>query len=941
MTYRAQTLKLGRIVNTRRLLTLDDQDLQTHLYILGATRTGKTKFMENILRQIIVGQRHKGPGLLLLDPHGTLYNDLTRYLADRAIALKRPVLFIDPSRDDFVVPYNILRRRTSAAGRPAEPSVVARQVLRTMSYVWGEHGTQATPRFHRMASNLLLTLYIKGYTTNEAYHYLHAFNRDLRRALTEDIDLPTVAAHWEQVNAMTPRDFMEVVESTLNRFEPLVAQPLLTRMFGHPDRSLDLHRAIDEGWIILCNLSTKDSQIDEDDARLLGTLLLADLWATAEDRGKAAGRGIAAQRPFVVAIDEVQNFITPTIAQNLAEASGFGLRLILAHQYPGQLTDDPRHEKHGKLLLKSLLTNARNKVIFGGIGSDEDLTPLVEVMYRGALNPDEIKHTLYGTKVLDYRLDYERAYTQTTGTTSGGSASTGTASGTASMRSAGNVSGTTYDSGGNILGTSYSTPQMEAFTSSLQQSSGQTTNWADSDSSSVADVPMLKPILGKEITSVQFRDLNEQRYRAMATLFDQEQRQCVVRLVGMHEPVSIFAPFVDNGFSSEKSCELYIAESYANWPDLVLPAAEATHLVDQRRHAIEQYLENHKLPSRQPRLPRATIQVQPTMPHNTETSEHSDYVDGVELQPRDWELLADVYDSRFITIPHAAALHYGSHAVAKRRLSDLRKALVLGRTPGHFGYAHVDGKLQEVKLIYTFTKKALDLLVNRRDFRDAKGEQWDSLRKRFDLDSSLTIKHEVGVLNVKAALLPALKSQAHLRVEKFGVWPLAYVFKAPLDGRLKPQKPDGFIHVLEFTPGSDTPQDHYFYLEFDHQRTEDLDRILAKVKAYKHHRTKGGFVRWLGFSDASPDDHPFRVLFVIDTKDAVKRRDNICEKLADAGITTFTPVTTLAELVANPLGPIWTTPKAHREWVQADCAGAPTLVSLSPAFSTATPVPSS
>ena len=135
-------------------------------------------------------------------------------------------------------------------------------------------------------------------------------------------------------------------------------------MFGHPDRSIDFRRAMDEGWIILCNLAASD-QLDEDDSRLLGTLFLADLWAAARDRGKASGRGISQARPFVVAIDEVQNFITTTIARNLAEASGFGLRLIMAHQFPGQLLDDPRHEKHGKLLFKSILTNARNKVIFG------------------------------------------------------------------------------------------------------------------------------------------------------------------------------------------------------------------------------------------------------------------------------------------------------------------------------------------------------------------------------------------------------------------------------------------------------------------------------------------------------------------------------------------------------------------------------------------------
>jgi hypothetical protein len=591
MRYAAPTVKLGRMVGGRKLLALDDHDLETHLYILGATRTGKTKFMENILWQLIVGQGNTGPGLLLLDPHGTLYHDLARRLADHP-GFKPRVLFVDPSRSDFVVPYNILRKRIGDDGREADSSVVARMVLNTMSYVWGADGTQETPRFHRIASNLLRTLYVKGYTTNEAWHFLQGLDRDLRRALVAGIDLPTVAAHWQLLDTMIQREFIEAVESTMNRFEPLVSQPYLTRMFGHPERSIDFRRAMDEGWIILCNLATVGSQIMEDDAHLLGTLFLSDLWATAKDRGKGSGQRSKEQRPFVVAIDEVQNFITPTIAKSLSEASGFGLRLILAHQLPSQILDDPRHEKHGALLFKSLLTNARNKAVFGGLAHDEDLAPLAEALYRGVLDPDQVKHVLYGTKVLEYRLEYEKAYSRSHTTTDGGSTSHGRVSGSGSTRSTSHVATHTYDADGSLVSSAYASADMEAFNSHLAETFGEQTQWASADSEGETDIPMLKPILGQEASSVQFRPLDEQRYLAMAALYDQEQRQCVVRLVGMHELVNVFTPFIEDGFSSDESLDCYIATSYRNWPDLVLPAAEATRLVEERRAQIQNLVRN-------------------------------------------------------------------------------------------------------------------------------------------------------------------------------------------------------------------------------------------------------------------------------------------------------------------------------------------------------------
>jgi len=52
-----------------------------------------------------------------------------------------------------------------------------------------------------------------------------------------------------------------------------------------------------------------------------------------------------------------------------------------------------------------------------------------------------------------------------------------------------------------------------------------------STGSSRALHPMLIPILGKELSHVQFRSLEEQLFRSMAVLFDLQERQCVGRLV--------------------------------------------------------------------------------------------------------------------------------------------------------------------------------------------------------------------------------------------------------------------------------------------------------------------------------------------------------------------------------------------------------------------------
>src|SRR5207244_8443366 len=93
----------------------------------------------------------------------------------------------------------------------------------------------------------------------------------------------------------------------------------MRNMFGLPNVSLDVRLALDEGAIILVSLATERARVSKENAELFATLLLSDLWTAAQERGKRDG-----VKPFYVYLDEFQRFVTPTIADNLDEARGFG-----------------------------------------------------------------------------------------------------------------------------------------------------------------------------------------------------------------------------------------------------------------------------------------------------------------------------------------------------------------------------------------------------------------------------------------------------------------------------------------------------------------------------------------------------------------------------------------------------------------------------------------
>jgi len=130
-----------------------------------------------------------------------------------------------------------------------------------------------------------------------------------------------------------PKEFETQITSTLNRFNRLLGPQVMKATFGQPDVSLDLLTALNDGAIILVNLSTEGGQIDEEDADTFATLLLTDLWSAAKARGKQEREKT---RPSTSTSTNARTLSRRPSPKNLDQARGFGLHLTLANQFPSQ-----------------------------------------------------------------------------------------------------------------------------------------------------------------------------------------------------------------------------------------------------------------------------------------------------------------------------------------------------------------------------------------------------------------------------------------------------------------------------------------------------------------------------------------------------------------------------------------------------------------------------
>lgn len=490
----------------RQGIYLTADDLGTHIHGVGATRSGKSKWIEWFCRQLV----RQGAGFTLIDPQGALAEALVQYFA--YYLPRQPVIYFDPSRTDYLIPFNPFKSGID------ETSVrVSKQVEATLR-VWGAENADETPRLGRIL-RCVYHLYTTGHISmNEVHALLMWGNADLRahavRLLGHN---PTVQDEWRELAGYTrASDYLAQVESTRNRLFPFVEPPQIRRIMSLEDPSLDFRTVFEQGAIVIANLRESEA-FSEDNGRLMGTLMINELWSAARKYGNAA------VNPYFLLIDEVQKFLTPDLKEILDRGAGKGLHLGVFHQHLTQLREQDMWT------YDSIMGNAKTKLVFGGLTKPNALI-MVDEMFVNQIKYDEIKILIEQTKFWpEYRRDTVYAHTR------GGSR--GSTTGSGEVVGSGAVSGMSWNPYLEEWLPSASDSQMTAssnFTSAMESES-----WSDGE----ADIPIFYPVPFREISSMTPYTLEEQKNRLADSLMAQYQRHYFIKRPG-HDTIPAATPFV-------------------------------------------------------------------------------------------------------------------------------------------------------------------------------------------------------------------------------------------------------------------------------------------------------------------------------------------------------------------------------------------------------------
>jgi type IV secretory pathway TraG/TraD family ATPase VirD4 len=293
------------------------------MYIIGKTGVGKSTLLETLAWQDF----EAGRGFALVDPHG----DLVEYLAERIRArdLGR-VVYLNAADPWQTFGYNPLRRV-----REDKIPLAVSGLLETLKKIWPD--AWGVRMEHVLRNSLYALLEQDGSTLPDILRLFT--DEEFRKETTRRVRNPIVKRFWEaEFEHYPPRLKAEACAPIQNKLGALLSDPTLRRILVEPEIDLHFRRLIDEGVILLVNVSK--GRLGEESALVLGSLIVSTLGLAAFTRADADPQS---RRPYFVYLDEFHNFTTLMLANMMSELRKYGVGLVLAHQYMHQLDPDIRH----------------------------------------------------------------------------------------------------------------------------------------------------------------------------------------------------------------------------------------------------------------------------------------------------------------------------------------------------------------------------------------------------------------------------------------------------------------------------------------------------------------------------------------------------------------------------------------------------------------------
>jgi hypothetical protein len=302
-------------------LNLNSYEFDKHSFIIGATGSGKSKFISLYVDRLYRTALKNNYRIIVIDPHASLAQDFD-YLED-----KKVINFSNESTGLF----------------PDAATDVAAATELTTTLFKSLLGDQFTPRLERL---LRFTLFVLFTAQNMSLDTLRRFltELELRNQILEHVSQHVPA----NIIKFFGSDFNEIRTQYYNEaILPIVA--LVDEMQLQPSLvgggELSMAKTVQDNFLTVFSLNKVS--MGEKTVKTIAGLLIQQIFLLAQAR--------LLNQKVILIIDEVSVVQNPAIAAILAEARKFNLSIILTQQYFGQIEKD---------LQAAIFSNTYNYYVF-------------------------------------------------------------------------------------------------------------------------------------------------------------------------------------------------------------------------------------------------------------------------------------------------------------------------------------------------------------------------------------------------------------------------------------------------------------------------------------------------------------------------------------------------------------------------------------------------
>ena len=293
-----------------------------HIYLLGASGTGKTTAMLRLIESDIAA----GRTLCVIDLKGDLIDWVLKRVAHEKSAEEwgSKLALIDLRQQDYIVGFNPLQ------GHDEDDVRIKRlmSVFKRQSFSWGI-------QLEETLRNSLMALAQSGYTLLELEPLLT--NPGFRAQVLTKVTDRTAKAFFRRYDGFSRETQATYSNAVINKVTPLISGPQLEMIFGQK-RCIPLERLLNvqKGSVILIALGVRRLS---DSAHLMGGFFISAIQAALSERGDDIEK---VHNPVHIYVDEFARMANEQFEEFFEQGRRFNFGTCLGHQNLTQLPRDLR-----------------------------------------------------------------------------------------------------------------------------------------------------------------------------------------------------------------------------------------------------------------------------------------------------------------------------------------------------------------------------------------------------------------------------------------------------------------------------------------------------------------------------------------------------------------------------------------------------------------------